>query len=431
MPRSRVGGAVFPGRGRALSAAAAPRRPPAPAPNKPLPAKGWGAESALPHNAKRQKRDALSGTEPWTAVLRTPERARRRSLDFRARPGEISRERLVVPAPGFRTPAVRGFAHMHARGATLTSGAKFGAEYLAYPGDPAAYHASFTVRVMDGDGRRLKKKTTTTTTRAPSRSCRSSRRRACPTARAKHCVLAGARRVGHVPSKLEEVEADGVPVGEARRFPASRPPRVGGVVRHRHPGRRAEQPAPPPRRRLRMRRVLSVTRRFALRTAVNFFGWMERTAPEPPSSRHVPVAGQAMGLFFFLLAIPLRARSPSRFGGFFSFLVRLKLSVTRPAPAVRACGSSSGSYAARASTFPRRRLSVPASPARRRRRARGLFRPRASPSAPSPRDAASPPPPSPAARESQPSRRRHARVQVARPLQASADTDGFASTRFT
>jgi hypothetical protein len=33
----------------------------------------------------------------------------------------------------------------------------------------------------------------------------------------KHCVLAGARRVGHVPSKLEEVEADGVPVGEARR----------------------------------------------------------------------------------------------------------------------------------------------------------------------------------------------------------------------
>ena len=30
---------------------------------------------------------------------------------------------------------------------TLTTGIKFGADFLAYPGDPMAYHASFTVRV--------------------------------------------------------------------------------------------------------------------------------------------------------------------------------------------------------------------------------------------------------------------------------------------
>ena len=40
---------------------------------------------------------------------------------------------------------------MHARGLTMTPGAKFGADYLAYPGDPMAYHASFAVRVA-GEG---------------------------------------------------------------------------------------------------------------------------------------------------------------------------------------------------------------------------------------------------------------------------------------
>ena len=45
------------------------------------------------------------------------------------------------------------FFDMHARGLTMTPGAKFGADYLAYPGDPMAYHASFAVRVA-GEGRR-------------------------------------------------------------------------------------------------------------------------------------------------------------------------------------------------------------------------------------------------------------------------------------
>eukprot|EP00242_Pyramimonas_sp_CCMP2087_P005974 CAMPEP_0198217714 /NCGR_PEP_ID=MMETSP1445-20131203/65446_1 /TAXON_ID=36898 /ORGANISM="Pyramimonas sp., Strain CCMP2087" /LENGTH=72 /DNA_ID=CAMNT_0043894503 /DNA_START=94 /DNA_END=308 /DNA_ORIENTATION=+ len=31
----------------------------------------------------------------------------------------------------------------------MTSGAKFGADYLAYPGDPTLYHAQFAVRVLD------------------------------------------------------------------------------------------------------------------------------------------------------------------------------------------------------------------------------------------------------------------------------------------
>ena len=202
----------------ALSAAAAAPAPPppAPAPKKPLPAKGWGARSALPHNAKRQKRDALSGTEPWTAVLRTPS-ARVDVPSVSERDGEISASDWSYPRLDSERRRCAVFAHMHARGATLTSGAKFGAEYLAYPGDPAAYHASFTVRVMDGDGEAVKEKNDDDNdARAVSLLSLVAATRMSHGAR-KHCVLAGARRVGHVPSKLEEVEADGVPVGEARR----------------------------------------------------------------------------------------------------------------------------------------------------------------------------------------------------------------------
>jgi tRNA-splicing endonuclease subunit Sen34 len=202
----------------ALSAAAAVPAPPppAPAPKKPLPAKGWGARSALPHNAKRQKRDALSGTEPWTAVLRTPS-ARVDTPCVSERDGEISASDWSFPRLDSERRRCAVFAHMHARGATLTSGAKFGAEYLAYPGDPAAYHASFTVRVMDGDGEAVKEKNDDDDdARAVSLLSLVAATRMSHGAR-KHCVLAGARRVGHVPSKLEEVEADGVPVGEARR----------------------------------------------------------------------------------------------------------------------------------------------------------------------------------------------------------------------
>ena len=35
----------------------------------------------------------------------------------------------------------------------MTAGVKFGSDYLAYPGEPMAYHACFTVKVCDGDER--------------------------------------------------------------------------------------------------------------------------------------------------------------------------------------------------------------------------------------------------------------------------------------
>jgi hypothetical protein len=40
------------------------------------------------------------------------------------------------------------YADLHSRGYYLTSGSKFGGDYLAYPGDPNLYHAQFVVRVL-------------------------------------------------------------------------------------------------------------------------------------------------------------------------------------------------------------------------------------------------------------------------------------------
>ncbi|KAK9808607.1 hypothetical protein WJX72_000487 [[Myrmecia] bisecta] len=42
----------------------------------------------------------------------------------------------------------RVFADLHARGYWLTAGAAFGADLLAYPGDPAQFHAVFCIRLL-------------------------------------------------------------------------------------------------------------------------------------------------------------------------------------------------------------------------------------------------------------------------------------------
>jgi tRNA-splicing endonuclease subunit Sen34 len=41
------------------------------------------------------------------------------------------------------------FKDLHKKGFTMTSAAKFGGDYLAYPGDPMLFHAYFTVRVLE------------------------------------------------------------------------------------------------------------------------------------------------------------------------------------------------------------------------------------------------------------------------------------------
>ncbi len=54
------------------------------------------------------------------------------------------------PRTEAETVRYRVFADLHARGYTMTSGAKFGGDYLAYPGDPLLYHAQYTVRCLRG-----------------------------------------------------------------------------------------------------------------------------------------------------------------------------------------------------------------------------------------------------------------------------------------
>ena len=95
------------------------------------------------------------------------------------------------------------FADLHGRGLTMTTGIKFGADFLAYPGDPMAYHAGFCVRVVDDE--------------TPMR-CQ---------------LLAGVARMSHGARKnlvlASATPIDGAPAGTMRV-----------EYRHRHAGRRAE-----------------------------------------------------------------------------------------------------------------------------------------------------------------------------------------------
>ncbi|KAA6419519.1 MAG: tRNA-splicing endonuclease subunit sen34 [Trebouxia sp. A1-2] len=43
------------------------------------------------------------------------------------------------------------FSKLHSMGYYITDGAKFGADYLLYPGDPLLFHAQFTVRILEHD----------------------------------------------------------------------------------------------------------------------------------------------------------------------------------------------------------------------------------------------------------------------------------------
>lgn len=199
---------------------------------KPLPAKGWGARPALPHEKKRQKtKSDNENAEPWTAVLRTPNK-RVDTPYVNERDGEIRDGGNQTSLWSFpRTDSEKRrcavFAHMHARGVTLTSGAKFGAEYLAYPGDPAAYHAAFTVRVMDGDDdlqkqKQKKRKSESDDEEEERDDARFvsllslvAATRMSHGAR-KHCVLAGARRV-EGEEKIQAEEEFGGLLSEARR----------------------------------------------------------------------------------------------------------------------------------------------------------------------------------------------------------------------
>ena len=51
--------------------------------------------------------------------------------------------------------AAAAFADLHARGYALTPGGNFGADWLAYPADPALYHAQLAVRAGAGEHCRL------------------------------------------------------------------------------------------------------------------------------------------------------------------------------------------------------------------------------------------------------------------------------------
>jgi tRNA-splicing endonuclease subunit Sen34 len=142
-----------------------------------LPAKGWGAKPKG-HNVKRLKGSATEGggrrggrgggmggaaggasaggaTEhSWEHMLQTSfvtlplvEPQDTGPPSSHVPRGRDSAPRWTYPRTEDEKRRYAVFADLHRRGLTMTAGIKFGADYLAYPGDPMAYHACFTVRV--------------------------------------------------------------------------------------------------------------------------------------------------------------------------------------------------------------------------------------------------------------------------------------------
>ncbi|EEH60431.1 uncharacterized protein MICPUCDRAFT_50670 [Micromonas pusilla CCMP1545] len=147
----------------AAAATAAERAPPPPAAKRPTVAnKGWGVKPKGGfHNQKRLKTTkslASDADAGWERVLNTsfveiPLRAPSDAPDDADAGPDASSPEWSYPRTDAQRRRFAVFSDLHARGLTMTAGVKFGSDYLAYPGEPMAYHACFTVKVCDGDER--------------------------------------------------------------------------------------------------------------------------------------------------------------------------------------------------------------------------------------------------------------------------------------
>lgn len=132
-------------------------------PRHPTP-KGWGAKPK--HNAKKIRGGVPGGVgggngggasgQSWDDMLKgsfvvlplvDTDLAPSTSGSQGGVSGQRPPPRWTYPRTASERRRYAVFADLHRRGLTLTAGIKFGADYLAYPGDPMAYHACFTVRV--------------------------------------------------------------------------------------------------------------------------------------------------------------------------------------------------------------------------------------------------------------------------------------------
>ncbi|GFR44275.1 hypothetical protein Agub_g5480, partial [Astrephomene gubernaculifera] len=62
--------------------------------------------------------------------------------------GGVCRVGWTYPNTEYERLRFAVFCDLHRQGFVMTGGIKFGADMLAYPGDPSLYHAQFTVRPL-------------------------------------------------------------------------------------------------------------------------------------------------------------------------------------------------------------------------------------------------------------------------------------------
>ena len=117
--------------------------------------KGWGVKPKPGQGAKKARGGAggdddvermLANASFVTVPLCEPDEG-----DGRRKEGDGTTVQWTYPRTATQRARCAVFADLHARGLTMTTGIKFGSDFLAYPGDPMAYHAGFCVRVVPDD----------------------------------------------------------------------------------------------------------------------------------------------------------------------------------------------------------------------------------------------------------------------------------------
>lgn len=113
---------------------------------------GWAVPCRL-ESEPQLSADGPDSVEAWLAEV-APRTGQRVCVPLLDETVETPNDASTWTFPSSRTERLRCavFADLHQSGHWLTSGAKFGADFLAYPGDPFLYHAQFTVRIHEGTG---------------------------------------------------------------------------------------------------------------------------------------------------------------------------------------------------------------------------------------------------------------------------------------
>ena len=110
--------------------------------------RGWGGSGGGGHKKAKMKPGAAN-VVGWQKTMSGTSYV---SLPLQNRSdGDAARAGWTFPSTRAEKERYAVFKDLHDKAFYLTSGTKFGSDFLAYPGDPILFHAHYTVRIVSWD----------------------------------------------------------------------------------------------------------------------------------------------------------------------------------------------------------------------------------------------------------------------------------------